>query len=162
MGTHCLENFFGLVRRSSLGGDRSMTAMRVVVRASIVAQTMHELNLIVKHRGRDNVGGVVITGSVPEWDEHCADNLCRSVIAQSGLGIGQVCLLDLLPREALLAILAGWAEQDHRDKDPAFHATFDAKPANARISARLMIKSVTKRGLDFAVNNRRCRWNPSE
>jgi hypothetical protein len=70
MGAHCLENFFGLVRRSSLGDDRSVTAKRVIVRASLVAQTLHDLHIAVKHRGRDNVGGVVITGDPPEWDEN--------------------------------------------------------------------------------------------
>jgi hypothetical protein len=51
---------------------------------------MHELKIVVKHRGRDNVGGVVITGGILEWNEHCADNLCRSLIAQSGLEIVKV------------------------------------------------------------------------
>jgi hypothetical protein len=37
MGTQCLENVFGRVRRSSFGDDRSVTAMRVIVRVSFVA-----------------------------------------------------------------------------------------------------------------------------
>jgi hypothetical protein len=41
------------------------------------------------------------------------------------------------------------SEHDRHDKDAAFHASFDAKPANVRISARLMVRSPIMRGLDF-------------
>jgi hypothetical protein len=149
MGTHCLENFFGLVRRSSLGDDRSVTAKRVVVRASLVAQTMHELKITVKHRGRDNVGGVVITGDIPVWDDSRADRLYRSVIAQSGLEIVEISRSGLLPKSAILDLLREWVLCDHHAKDPAYHANFDAKPANARISARLMVGSPIMRGIGF-------------
>jgi hypothetical protein len=138
MGTHCLENFFGLVRRSSHGDDRAVTAMRIIVRASLVARTMHELNIAVKHRGRDNVGGVVITGQCPRWDESEADRLYHSIIGMSGLKIlrppGPV-----LDTTALLEIFEEWVTRDHHAHDPAYKARFDAKSANCRISARLTV-----------------------
>jgi hypothetical protein len=144
IGTHCLENFFGLVRRSSLGDDCSVTAMRVIVRVSLVARTLHDLKITVKHRGRDNVGGVVITGDCPDWDESEADCLYHSVIVQAGLEL-EPPPDSVLEREELLKILCEWADRDHHAHDPAYHAKFDAKCSNSRISARL-IKSQTTGG----------------
>jgi uncharacterized membrane protein len=54
--------------------------MRVNVRASLVAQTLHEVNIGVKHRGRDNVGGFVIAGPAPQWYGGIADCLYCSLI----------------------------------------------------------------------------------
>jgi hypothetical protein len=153
MGTHCLENFFGLVRRSSLGDDRSVTAMRVIVRASLVAQTMHELNIAVKHRGRDNVGGVVITGAPPQWSEGIADCLYRSLIVNSGLEIVEVTRTGILPSCGIRAILNEWLEYDHHDKDPVYHVNFEGKTANSRIPARLTVKSPMMRNLDFTFDD---------
>jgi hypothetical protein len=140
MGTHCLENFFGLVRRSSLGDDRSVTAMRVIVRASLVARTIHELKIVVKHRGRDNVGGVVINGDLPLWDESVADRLYRSLVFQCNL---EIVRQDppMLGKGDLLKIFGEWANRDHHDHDPAYHAKFDATAANCRISARIIARS---------------------
>jgi hypothetical protein len=39
--------------------------MQIIVKATIVAEIMHELGINVHHRGTDNVG-VVISGSPPE------------------------------------------------------------------------------------------------
>jgi hypothetical protein len=67
VGTHCLENFFGLMRRNSFGDDGLVRAIRLIARGTVVADVMHELSLNVKHRRRDNVGGVVISGNPPEF-----------------------------------------------------------------------------------------------
>jgi hypothetical protein len=45
LGTHCLENFFGMVRRCSHGDDRGVIARRVIARATLVTEVMHELGM---------------------------------------------------------------------------------------------------------------------
>jgi hypothetical protein len=57
MGSHCLENFFGIVRRHSLGDDRAISAMRIIVKATIVAEIMHGLGIEVHHRRGDDASG---------------------------------------------------------------------------------------------------------
>jgi hypothetical protein len=62
MGSHCLENFFGIVRRYSLGDDPAITAMRIIVTATIVAEIMHGLGIEVHHRRGDDAGGCLHLG----------------------------------------------------------------------------------------------------
>jgi hypothetical protein len=69
VGTHCLENFFGLIRRNSFGDDRLVTAIGLIARGTVIADVMHELSLNMKHRRRDNVGGVVISGNPSEFTD---------------------------------------------------------------------------------------------
>jgi hypothetical protein len=120
--------------------------MRVIVRASLVARTLHDLNITVKHRGRDNIGGVVTTRDCPDWDESEADCLYHSVIVQAGLEL-EPPPDSVLEREKLLKILCEWADRDH-------HAKFDAKCSNSRISARLMPSQTTAVRLN---GRRQCR-----
>jgi hypothetical protein len=63
VSTHCLENLFGLIGRNSFGDDWLVKAIRLIARGAVVADVMHELSLNVRHRRRDNVGGVVIYGN---------------------------------------------------------------------------------------------------
>jgi hypothetical protein len=50
LGTHCLENFFGLIRRNSFGDDRLLRAVRIIARDISVADIMREPRLSVTHR----------------------------------------------------------------------------------------------------------------
>jgi hypothetical protein len=70
-GTHFLENFFGLVRRLSLGDDRSVTALRIIVKAKMVAQVMDELEVKAYDCGRENIGGVVMLGDLRRRQMTC-------------------------------------------------------------------------------------------
>jgi hypothetical protein len=157
LGTHCLEDFFGLVRRESLGDDRYVTAARIIAKTSQVAMTMHDLNLRVTHRGRDNVGGVVIDGVRPHFEEGEADRIFRSLIHVASLDIFSTEEVGgLLSAEELGSLLTRWAvEDEHHFKDPAYHANFDGKPSNSRIAARLIhpgAESVEPRGSDEAAD----------
>jgi hypothetical protein len=49
LGTHCLENFFGLIRRNSFGDDRFVRAVRIIAGGISVADVMDELRLSVAH-----------------------------------------------------------------------------------------------------------------
>jgi hypothetical protein len=139
MGSHCLENFFGLVRRSSLGDDRAVTAMRIIVKATIVAEIMHDLGIDVHHRGRDNVGGVVISGSPPEWTEDLADAMCQAVFSLSDLEYFDAPAFGAMGKSGLLDVLRTWEEQDtHHLNDPVYNATFEGKNSNSRIPARMI------------------------
>jgi hypothetical protein len=88
-------------------------------------------------------------------NEEDGANLCGSVIAQGCLGMDTMFLVGLLQRKRLIEVLTAWTDSDRHHKDPAFHANFDAKTANAPISARLMIKSPIMRRLDFILGKRR-------
>jgi hypothetical protein len=138
IGTHCLENFFGLVRRGSLGDDRAVVARRIIAKTHLVASVMHDLDLAVTHRGRDNVGGTVIRGSKPEFVEDGAERLFRSLIHVSALDFDANDGADLITMDDLELLLTEWLDNDHHEKDAAYLARFAGKPANARISARMM------------------------
>jgi hypothetical protein len=55
LGTHCLENFFGLGRQNSYGDDRLEPSLRIIARATMVYQMMHDLGIAVKNSRHDNV-----------------------------------------------------------------------------------------------------------
>jgi hypothetical protein len=98
--------------------------MRVIMRASFVAKTMHHLKIAVKHRGRDNVAGGIITGGILDWNEHCAENSYRSVIAQSGLGIDRDQGAGLLMTDDLLTILGDFNNFLHESHDVSLPGQF--------------------------------------
>jgi hypothetical protein len=139
LGTHCLENFFGLIRRESLGDDRYVTAARIIAKNSLVAMTMQNLDLRISHRGRDNVGGVVIAGIRPDFVEAEAGLLCRSLMHLASLDAFSPEEHELLSLEQVTSVLIQWAVQDqHHDKDSAYRAKFDGKASNSRIAARII------------------------
>jgi hypothetical protein len=139
MGTHCLENFFGLVHLSSLADDRSVTALRIIVKANMVAQVMHELDMKVCHHGRDNVGGVVISGYSPAWRNHMSDRLCRTMIALSELEVDPRDQSGVLSVQELRTIPRQWEEADgHQIHDPVSRANFEGKSSNSQICPRPM------------------------
>jgi hypothetical protein len=67
IGTHCLENLFGFVRRSSLGDDRVTPTVRIITKATLVYEGMHELGLEIMHSGSDNIGGTIINDNDIEY-----------------------------------------------------------------------------------------------
>jgi hypothetical protein len=85
LGTHCLENLFGLIRRNSFGDDRLVRAVRIIARCISVADVMHELRLSVTHRNRNNMGGVVVSGSSPTFADEYADHVFRSLVRLASL-----------------------------------------------------------------------------
>jgi hypothetical protein len=85
VGTHCLENFFGLIRRNSFGDNRLVRAIRLIATGTVVADMMHELSLNVKHRRLDNAGGVVISGNPPEFTDTESERIFQSLIHISSL-----------------------------------------------------------------------------
>jgi hypothetical protein len=139
LGTHCLENFFGLVRRESLGDDRYVTAARIIAKSSLVAMSMHNLDLRIAHRGRDNVGGVVIADARPPFVEAEADILFRSLAHLASLDVFSPEERGLLSLGPVRSIMRRSAVQDeHHLKDRAYHARFDGRSSNSRIAARLL------------------------
>jgi hypothetical protein len=140
IGTHCLENFFGLIRRESFGDDRYVVATRIIAKASLVSRIMHDLGIAISHRGRDNVGGTLIRGSKPEFGEEDAMTLFRSLIHIAALEFHHEVEAEYMPIDALEHVLLGWLENDHHEKDPTALAQFTGKPANARISARIIAR----------------------
>jgi hypothetical protein len=83
--THCLENFFGLICRNSFGDDRPVRTVRIIAMGISVADVMHELRVSVTHRNRDNMGGVVISGSSPTFADGYADRVFRSLVRLASL-----------------------------------------------------------------------------
>jgi hypothetical protein len=141
LGTHCLENFFGLVRQESLGNDRYVVASRVIAKTRFASSVMHNLNLSITHRGRDNAGGTVIGGCGPTFVEVEAERLFRSLIHVSSLTFYPAAGTDVLSVDELRCVLLEWWGEDHHANDPAYRADFLVKPSNARIASRLMQSS---------------------
>jgi hypothetical protein len=140
VGTHCLENFFGLVRRESLGDDRYVVASRVIAKTSLASSVMHDLNLSITHRRQDNVGGTVIGGCGPRCVEFEAERLFRSLIHVSPAEFDPAGT-DILSVDELRCVLLEWSGENHHANDPAYRANFLAKPSNAHIASRLMQSS---------------------
>jgi hypothetical protein len=138
MGTHCLENFFGLVRRESMGDDRYTVASRIIAKGSLASSIMHDLDLRIVHRGRDNVGGVAIGGNPLAFTEEQPELLFQSLIRASHLELFPTNRTDLLTMGDLRNLLAEWLANDHHQKDPIYHASFLSKPSGARIVTRLI------------------------
>jgi hypothetical protein len=105
VGRNCLENFFGLLRRQSLGDDRYVVAWRVIVKTSLASSVMHNLNLSITHRGRDNVGGTVIGGCGPTFVEVEAERLFRWLIHVSFLEFYPAAGTDVLSLNELRCAL---------------------------------------------------------
>jgi hypothetical protein len=142
MGTHCLENFFGLVRREAMGDDRYAIIKRIIAKASLAASIMHDLHLRIIHRGRDNIGGVVIGGGRPEFTEEMAELLFRSLVHLSDLELFPIEEAGLFTMDDLKCLLSEWLEHDHHGKDPIYHASFISRPSGVRIIGRLIPTSV--------------------
>jgi hypothetical protein len=139
VGTHCLENFFGLVRRQSFGDDRSVTATRIVARGVLVANIMHDLGLSFGHHRRDNVGGVVISGSPPEVNDELSEKISRSRLALSSLELDPIDHHDLFSFHDTESMVQEWlAGDEHHDQDPSYQMEFTGKVTGSRIAARVL------------------------
>jgi hypothetical protein len=99
---------------------------------------MQHRGLEVVHRGRENVGGVVIQGASVELEEPLAKwayELCESFVAMAGLGLTEA--EPPMNRQRLKDILTGWCEQDHHhEHDQGYKADFTSSPSNTRIASR--------------------------
>jgi hypothetical protein len=89
IGTHCLENFFGLVRRQSFGDDQYTVVSRIIAKTTLVASMMQELGLQIVHRHRENFGGVEIGGSPPSFHNEFAEEMLHSLIKVASLRFHQ-------------------------------------------------------------------------
>jgi hypothetical protein len=124
---------FGFIRRNSFSDDRLVRAIRLIARGLVVADVMHELTLNVKHRRRDNVGGVVISGNPPEFTDTKSERIFQSLIHISSLEYYDSDPDILLSLHEIKGILRGWCVNDrHYDNDQAYKATFSGKIANSR------------------------------
>jgi hypothetical protein len=101
LGTHCLETFFGLIRRNSFGDDRLVRAVSIIARGIYVADVMHKLRLRVTHGNRDNMGSVVISGSSPTFADEYADRVFRSLVRLASLEHCAVNPQNLLSRSEI-------------------------------------------------------------
>jgi hypothetical protein len=123
------------------GDDRNVLASRVIAKTSLASNVMHDLNLSIMHRGRDNVGGTVIGGCGPTFVEVKAERLFRWLIHVSSLEFDPATGTDFLSVDELRCVLLEWSGEDHHANDPAYRANFLAKPSKAHIASRLMQSS---------------------
>jgi hypothetical protein len=137
VGTHGLENFLGRIDRNSFGDDRSVRAIPLIARGTVVADVMHELSLNVKHRRRGNVGGVVISGNLHEFTDTESERIFQSRIHISSFKYYDSDPDILLSLHEIKGILRGWCANDrHHNSDQVYKATVSGKIANLRIGAR--------------------------
>jgi hypothetical protein len=136
LGTHCLENFFGFVRRCSLGDDRFASTVRIITKSTLVYQVMHELGLEIKHSGRDNIGGTVIGGTDGLcFNEQDAEICFRSLIHVARLESEPWTGPPLRSLNDLRALITRWASHDHHVHDPICN-TQGSPVCSCRITAR--------------------------
>jgi hypothetical protein len=136
LGTHCLENLFGFVRRNSLGDDQFGPILGIITKATLVDHAMHHLNLEIKHSSHDNIGGTLIHDKVVEFTELRPEVYFRSLIHLAGPEIVPADqYLILMPLPEIKELLAEWAGWDHHDDDPICNAA-TSPVSNCRITAR--------------------------
>jgi hypothetical protein len=93
---------------------------------------MNELD-IMHLRGRDNVGGVVIAGAIPDWTDGMAEKLCHKAISISDLEIVPRIDLDMVLEKVLLNILRQWEEAD-----VVYDAALEGKRSKLGIAGQLI------------------------
>jgi hypothetical protein len=144
LGTHCLENFFGLIRRNSFGDNRLVRAVRIIARGISVADVMHELRLSVTHRNHQNKGRVFISGSSPTFADEYADRVFRSLVRLASLEHRAVNPQNLLSRSQIQGQVQKWHEPDqHHEQNEAYNTKFVGKTSGSRIAARYIDRFVT-------------------
>jgi hypothetical protein len=135
-GTHYLENFFGFVRRSSLGDDQLTQTVRIITKTRLVYAIMHELDLEIMHSGRDNINRTIINDNNIELTEGGTDVFFRSLIHLAHLEIddpGEETML--LSLDGMKEVFVMWSTEDYHTYDPICNT--DVSPvANCRITAR--------------------------
>jgi hypothetical protein len=101
-----------------------------------VADIMHELRLSVTHRNRDNMGGLVISGSSRTFADEYADRVFRSLARLASLEHRVVNPQNLLSRSEIQGQLQKWYEPDqHHEQNEAYKAKFVGKTSGSRIAA---------------------------
>jgi hypothetical protein len=137
LGTHCLENFFGLVRQSSRGDDRYTRAIGIIRQATVMVRVMHEMDLHPYIRGRDNVGGTIIGKSAGSFCQERVDLFLHSFIAHASLHLEMAGASDVIDQAGLIDILSEWCEKDdHHKKDPGHKADLAGSTTGHGIAAR--------------------------
>jgi hypothetical protein len=137
LGTHCLENFFGFVRRNSLGDDRYGRPVGIIAKSTMVYEMMHDLGLEIKHSGRDNIGGTVIGPGPVEFDDQRAHLYHLALIRIAHLDFNHRPGLVVPSFDQMREIIAEWSRYDHHPTDPICNAV--ASPVcNCRITGRNM------------------------
>jgi hypothetical protein len=137
LGTHCLENFFGFVRRNSYGDDRFSPSLRIIAKATVVYQVMQELGLEMKHNGRDNIGGTVLRGDEAALSEDIADVLTHSLIHLAHLDTDAMDESELMSADRIERIVEAWTRDNHHANDPVCKVP-SSPVSNCRITARNM------------------------
>jgi hypothetical protein len=137
LGTHCLENFFGLIRRNARGDDRLSRAIQIITRGTVAVGIMEELHVHSHIRGRDNVGGTVIGQGSLQSSEIDVERIYHSFLAHAGLHDDAPDPSVLLNRDQLIELLTQWCQKDdHHKTDPGRKADFTKSIANHGIVAR--------------------------
>jgi hypothetical protein len=81
LGTHCLQNFFGLTRQNSRGDDVFSTALLIIARTCVGFRELHELGLQVEHHGHDNLGGTPTGPGFAVFRPDYPEMLCQSFVS---------------------------------------------------------------------------------
>jgi hypothetical protein len=133
-----LGNFFGFLRQNARADDQSITAYRIIAKITFNYLVMHHLHISIAHRGRDNVGGVVVNGEPIDFTEYielAADPLCQCFVALAGLNLEEA--VPPFSREMLRVVLDERTESGkHPDKDRAYNVDYSNTIADARIALR--------------------------
>jgi hypothetical protein len=92
----------------------------------MVYEMMHDLDLEIKHTGRDNIGGTVLNDRVVEYHEDAAEIRFRSLIHVADLETEPGHWSILLSLGELKELIADWSSHDYHSHDPICNT--DASP----------------------------------
>jgi hypothetical protein len=114
LGSHCLENFFGFIRQNAKGDNRMTRALHIIAKTHMVCLVMNQRQITMKHRGRDNVGGVVIGENPIEFEELPENTLFfESILDLSSLACSDPTDENLLPlTEVIEQFILFWAHKE--------------------------------------------------
>jgi hypothetical protein len=149
LGTHCLENFFGLVRRNARGDDRFIRAIQIITQATVAIRVMDELGLHPRIRGRDNVGGTVIGKGSIDFSLPYLERIYHSFLAHAGLHDDAPDPSVLMDGAQLVELLTEWCQKDdHHKNDPGHNRDLTTSIGGHAIVARNRRAKKGKKGED--------------
>jgi hypothetical protein len=139
-GTHCLENFIGLVRRLACGYDSLEVVNRNIAKTAIVRGLMSRLNIGVRHHRRENCGGAsFVDGDETSFRPMFAiDDFVMDFLSLGGLmsQFGPIRRVSRLECDVCLR----WLQERNEDnqKKPRLGFDEDGKLRNRAASEKIM------------------------
>jgi hypothetical protein len=128
LGTHCLENFFDMIRQNARVDDRFVCSVQIIAQTTLMLSS-----------DQDNLGGAIIGTGLPTFSKEYMDLLTHSFLANAFLHFDVTGASDLMHHTGPIEVLIEWCQNDdHYKKDPG---------QNTDLSARITCYNIVARNL---------------